>query len=288
MAHHQRTIASEKTLTARHSSPQQLTTMDGNNTNFVGGHRLIFRKITNLFFFINLSIIFSGLFFAQCGLDHRVRGGRRHRLTSTTITSSEHLHQWSQPSNPTATCAQRVTLSLALQTQSKNSADHVSELGSPGRLWRWASFVARQYSHRRATQNLHDCKIVAQLSASHGSRIPLAFVVRTGNQGLTQRLGASPNRPVWSGAAVQVPKEGRSRETTTRCIKGLENVNRSIYGSSQPRHSLVLVRIPATSAPTVQTPKRCHVWLFGRLEPLVETLSAPTLPSNPPTRVTGG
>jgi len=32
----------------------------------------------------------------------------------------EHLHQWSQPSNPTATCAQRVALSLALQTQSQN------------------------------------------------------------------------------------------------------------------------------------------------------------------------
>jgi len=58
-----------------------------------------------------------------------------------------------------------------------------------------------------------------------------------------------------------------------RCIKGLENVNRPIYGSSQPRHTLVLERIPATSAPTVQTAKRCHVWLFGRLEPLVETLS---------------
>jgi len=30
------------------------------------------------------------------------------------------LHQWSQPSNPTATCAQRVALSLALQRQSQN------------------------------------------------------------------------------------------------------------------------------------------------------------------------
>jgi len=45
-----------------------------------------------------------------------------------------------------------------------------------------------------------------------------------------------------------------------------------IFGPSQPRHTLVLERIPATSAPTVQTAKRCHVWLFGRLEPLVETL----------------
>ena len=154
-------------------------------------------------------------------------------------------------------------------------------MGSPGRLWRWASFVARQYSHRRATQNLHDCRIVTQLSASHGSRFPLSFVVRTGNQGLAQRLGASPNRPVWSGAAVQAPKEGRSRETTTRCIQGLENMNRSIYESSEPRHTLDLERIPATSAPTVQTAKRCHVWLFGRLEPLVETLSHPSFGARP-------
>ena len=55
-------------------------------------------------------------------------------------------------------------------------------------------------------------------------------------------------------------------------MKGFENMSRSIYGSSQPRHTLVLERIPATSAPTVQTAKRYHVWLFGRLEPLVETL----------------
>ena len=31
---------------------------------------------------------YSGLFFAQCGLGHRGRGGRRHRLPPTTITSS--------------------------------------------------------------------------------------------------------------------------------------------------------------------------------------------------------
>jgi len=86
-------------------------------------------------------------------------------------------------------------------------------------------------------------------------------------QGLAKRLGVSPNRPVWSGAAVQAPKEGRSREATTRCIIGLDNVNQSIYGPSQPRHTLVLEWFPATSAPSVQTAKRCHVWLIGRLEP---------------------
>jgi len=36
-------------------------------------------------------------------------------------------------------------------------------------------------------------------------------------------------------------------------MTGLENVNKSIHGSSQPRHTLVLERIPATSAKTVQT-----------------------------------
>jgi len=93
-----------------------------------------------------------------------------------------------------------------------------------------------------------------------------------GTRGWPKRRGASPNRPFWSDAAVRAPEEGRSREATTRCINGLENVNRSIYGPSQTHYTLVLERIPATSAPTVQTAKRCHVWLFRRLEPLVQTL----------------
>ena len=64
-------------------------------------------------------------------------------------------------------------------------------------------------------------------------------------------------------------------------------MNRSIYGPSQPRHTLVLERIPATSAPTVQTAKRCHVWLFGQLEPLVKTLSSHCLsgPGDEPSAV---
>jgi len=53
-------------------------------------------------------------------------------------------------------------------------------------------------------------------------------------------------------------------------------VSRCIYGLSQPLHTLVLEQIPANSAPTVQTAKRCHAWLFGRLEPLVETLLGKT------------
>jgi len=49
--------------------------------------------------------------------------------------------------------------------------------------------------------------------------------------------------------------------------------SRTCEDANSTRHTLVLERIPATSAPTVQTAKRCHVRLFGRLEPLVEMLS---------------
>ena len=115
---------------------------------------------------------------------------------------------------------------------------------SSRRLWLWASFVARQYSHRRTAHNPYDCQIVSQLCASHGSRFPLAFVVRTGNQELAKRLGESPNRPVWSGAAVQAPKEGRSLQATTRCIKGMSSnganrpTQRPRVGNVWPRYWL--------------------------------------------------
>jgi len=97
-----------------------------------------------------------------------------------------------------------------------------------------ACFVPRQYSHKRTTENLQDCEILSKLSASRGSRFPLAFVVETGNQGLAKRLGWPPYRPVWSGAAVQAPKEGRSREATTRGIKELENVRSAIIWAIMP------------------------------------------------------
>jgi len=64
-------------------------------------------------------------------------------------------------------------------------------------------------------------------------------------------------------------------------VPGIENVNRSIYGPSQPRRTLVWERMPATIAPTAQTAKQCHVWPFGRLEPLVETLSHRGATANP-------
>jgi len=136
-------------------------------------------------------------------------------------------------------------------------------LGSSRRLWRWASSVARQYSHRCTTEILYDCQIVSQLSASHGSRFPLAFVVRTGNQGLAKRLGASPNRRVWSGAAVRARKEERSRVATTRCIKGLENVRSAILGLSHHRHTLVLDLTFSTNAPVGQTVPRLAVSTVG-------------------------
>jgi len=125
--------------------------------------------------------------------------------------------------------------------------------------------VARQYSHRRTTENLHDCQIVSQMSASHGSRYPLAYVVRTGNQGLAKRLWASPNRPVWSGATDQAPKEGRSREATTRCIKGLENVRSAIFGPSHHSHTPLLDLAFSTNAPVGQTVPRLAVWTVGAI-----------------------
>jgi len=143
---------------------------------------------------------------------------------------------------------------------------------SPERSLRVGLFCGGPTIQKCPTENLHGWQIVTRLCERHGSRISLVIVVRTRNQGLAKQLRASPNQPVWSRAAVQAPKQGRSREASTRCVRGLRNVNRSIYGSSHPRHALVLEKIPATSAPTVQTAKRCHVWLFGRLEPLVEML----------------
>jgi len=103
------------------------------------------------------------------------------------------------------------------------------------------------------------------MSASHGSRFPLAYVVRTGNQVLAKRLGASPNRPVWSGAAVQAPKERRSREATTRCIKGLENVSSAIFGPSNHSHTVLLDLAFSTNAPVGQTVPRLAVWTVGAI-----------------------
>jgi len=58
------------------------------------------------------------------------------------------------------------------------------------------------------TENLRGWQIVTRLSERHGSCTSLVIVVRTRNQGLAKRLGASPNRPVWSRAAVQAQKKG--------------------------------------------------------------------------------
>jgi len=82
---------------------------------------------------------------------------------------------------------------------------------------------------------------------------------------LAKRLGASPNRPFWSGAAVQAPKEGRSREATTMCIEGLENVRSDIFGPSHHRHTLVWDLAFSTNAPVGQTVPRLAVWTVGTI-----------------------
>jgi len=69
---------------------------------------------------------------------------------------------------------------------------------------------------RDRSTNSEAREILSTLSARHGSRFPLVFVVRTPNQGLAERLGAPPNRPLWSRAVVQAPNEGRSREAAMR------------------------------------------------------------------------
>jgi len=52
------------------------------------------------------------------------------------FTLLERLHQWSQKPKPKVTSAQRVALSLALQTLIQNKEGYVSILGSPGcSLW---------------------------------------------------------------------------------------------------------------------------------------------------------
>ena len=82
---------------------------------------------------------------------------------------------------------------------------------------------------------------------------------------MAKRLGASPNRPVWSGAAVQASKEGRSREATTRCIKGLENVRSASFGTSHHSHTLILDLAFSTNAPVGQAVPRSAVWTVGAI-----------------------
>jgi len=84
------------------------------------------------------------------------------------------------------------------------------------------------------TENLHGWQIVTQLSERHGSRISLVVVIRTRNQGFAKRLGASPNRPVWTCVAVEAPKLRRLRVPSSRWIRQLDNVRRAILCPSQP------------------------------------------------------
>jgi len=93
-----------------------------------------------------------------------------------------------------------------------------------------------------------------------------------GTRGWLNNSGHLQTGLVGVALPFKLQKKGDPARPPRDVFKGLENVSRSIYGQSQPCHTLVLERIPATSAPTVQTAKPCHFWLFGRLEPLVETL----------------
>jgi len=115
------------------------------------------------------------------------------------------------------------------------------------------------------TKNLRGWQIVTRLSERHGSCISLVIVVRTGNQGLSKRLGASPNRPVWTGVAVEAPKLRRSRVPSWRWIGQPNIVRRAISGPSQPHHSLVLDRVFSTNSPVGQTVQRLAVWTVGAI-----------------------
>jgi len=95
-------------------------------------------------------------------------------------------------------------------------------LGSLGRSLWVGLFCGGPTIQKWPTENLHGWQIVTRLSERHGSRISLVIVVRTRNQGLAKRLRVSPNQPVWRRAAVQAPKQGRSREESTRCVRGLK------------------------------------------------------------------
>jgi len=84
------------------------------------------------------------------------------------------------------------------------------------------------------TKNLRGWQIVTRLSERHRSSISLVIVVRTRNQGLAKRLGASPNRPVWAGVSVEAPKLRRSRVPSSRWIRQLNIVRRAIFARHTP------------------------------------------------------
>jgi len=110
------------------------------------------------------------------------------------------------------------------------------------------------------TKNLRGWQIVTRLSERHGSCISLVIVIRTRNQELAKRLGKSPNRPVWTGVAVEAPKLRRSRVPSSRGNIQLHIVRRAIFSTSHPHHSLVVEHGFSTNAPVGQTVPRLAVW----------------------------
>jgi len=103
-------------------------------------------------------------------------------------------------------------------------------------------------------------EILPILSARHGSRSPLAYVFRTGNQGLAKRLGAAPNRPVWSRAAVEAPKLVRSRVGHTSRISRSQYVRCGYFGPVTPYFW------SASQPPMLQPSKRPNGATFGCLD----------------------
>jgi len=86
------------------------------------------------------------------------------RVTPCTPRTLERLHQCSQKPKPNVTSAQRVALSLALQTSLQKKTGHVSILGSPGcSLW-VGLFCGR---HECPTKNLGGWPIAISLFVCH-------------------------------------------------------------------------------------------------------------------------
>jgi len=73
---------------------------------------------------------------------------------------SGRIQQLSQPPNPTATCAQRVALLLALQPQSQNQARHTSSLGS-------GKYTERHSSDRALSTSLQRLESGESVVRSH-------------------------------------------------------------------------------------------------------------------------
>jgi len=84
------------------------------------------------------------------------------------------------------------------------------------------------YSHRcNTTENLHQCRSSRNCLQATGHAVH--WLSWSGNQGLGNRLRAFPNRPVWSGSAVQ------ARSQTTVAGRACMHPATSLAGVCMPR-----------------------------------------------------